>query len=930
MRRLDDITRLVSDWVWETDEEFRLTFLSFRVFEVLGFHSLELVGRRMTDLGTFSSEDGTPIELNWKSPFRDIALEIEDRNGSRKHFRVSGLPMYSPESGAFTGVLGTARDVTLHRRAELALRESEYLLRTLVANVPVILFSLDLDGVFVLSEGRSLSALGLSPGEAVGKSVFDLYGNVPEVGRCFRRAVAGEIVQAVIEYDGSTFQCTFSPIRDEQEKITGVIGVAANITGRARAQSELRESEERFRNLIEGSLLGIVIDHHGKPAFANQAFAQMFGYQNAEQILELDSLDSVYQAHEKERIRTYRNDRMAGRPAPTRYEFAGIKRDGTPILLETQVRAVTWKGRPAVQSTIIDITDRQRMLDNLRQLSQAVEQSPASVIITDTDGAIEYVNDKFVRITGYTAEEAIGKNPRILNSGKTPPERFDEMWRALGAGLEWRGEFLNKKKNGDLFWEYASISPIKDLDGTTTHYLAVKEDITLRKEYEKRLIQQANFDEMTGLPNRGLAVDRLFQATARCARENSKVGLLFIDLDRFKAVNDTLGHASGDLVLKEAGERIKSCLRAGDTVARLGGDEFTVILPGLAKGIDAESVAQKILETFRPAFLIEGREVFLSASVGITIWPDDGADRDQLLGNADSAMYQAKELGRNNFRFFTPELNEKALGRARMENQIRHALERGEFELNYQPMVDLRSGRMIRVEALIRWNNPELGRVGPDQFIPLAEEIGLIGSIGEWVMTRACRQAEDWRVKGIVPERISINVSSRQFRGPGLIEMVLGALDKTRIQPDNLELEITENLLMGDIPEIRQLLSRLRQIGVSLSIDDFGTGYSSLSYLRRFPVNVLKIDKSFVQDVTTDSDSAALVEAIINMARSLGLEVVAEGVETDGQMDFLRACGCDVAQGYYFSKPIPGDRFETLVREWDSAAYIGKTDRTSS
>jgi len=923
LRRLEDFTRLVSDWVWEADSDFRLTFVSFRVFEILGYHSLELVGRRLDDLGGFTGKDGAPADIDWTKPFRDVPFEIPTRGGAKRHFLVSGLPTFSPETGALTGVLGTARDVTVQRSAELALRGSEQRLQAIVGNVPVVLFALDRNGTFTLSEGKSLESLNLKPGELVGRSIFDVYRHAPEIIHSVRRALEGELVQSVNELKGLTFQFTFSPRRGENDEVCEVIGIAANITGRRKAQIELRESEERFHSLIEGSLLGVIIARDGKPMFANQACADIFGYGSPAEILRLESMDSLFHPQEIERIRTYRIDRMEGRPAPMRYEFRGRRKDGEAVIAEVQVRIVSWKGEPAIQSTLVDITEHKKMLEHLRHLSQAVEQSPASVIITDTTGAIQYVNEKFVQVTGYSADEVIGKNPRFLNSGQTPMEDYTEMYSMLRQGKEWRGEFLNRKKNGEEFWEYASISPIKGPDGNVTHYLAVKEDVTLRKEYERRLIQQANFDTMTGLPNRGLALDRLSQAVVRCGRDRMKVGLLFIDLDRFKSVNDTLGHATGDHVLREAGERIRNCLRAGDTVARLGGDEFTVILPGLLSGIDAEPVAQKILEAFTPAFRLNGREVFLSASIGITIWPDDAEDPDQLMGNADSAMYQAKDLGRNSFRFYTPELNERALTRARMENQIRHALERDEFELHYQPMVNLRSGQVVGIEALLRWRNVELGLVGPDEFIPLAEEIGLIAPIGKWVLQTACRQASHWKRLGFTPARISMNVSSRQFRGAALVETVDEILSTTDVDPQTLVLEITENLLMADIPEITRTMEALRKRGINLSVDDFGTGYSSLSYLRRFPVNALKIDKTFVQDATTDSDSAALVEAIIHMGRSLKLEVVAEGVETDAQMEFLRRRGCDIAQGYLFGKPLPNAQFMELIESWRPSTFFG-------
>ncbi|MBE0533321.1 MAG: EAL domain-containing protein [Rhodospirillales bacterium] len=921
LRRLDDITRLVSDWVWETDDALRLSYLSFRIFEVLGFHSLELVGRRLSDLGTFMAEDGTPIEMDWRTPFRDVAFEMADRDGNRKHFLVSGLPVYSAETGAFTGVRGTARDITARRRAEMALRDSEQRLLAVVSNLPVVLFSLDAAGVFTLCEGKEPEALGLDPGTVIGKSAFDIYADHPDLVADIRRALAGEAVVSPLKIDDYSFECAFSPIRNDNT-VAGVIGVAINITGRARAQKELHESEERFRNLIEGSLLGIVIHRAGKPIFANQAYATIFGYDNPEEILRLPMLDPLHHLDDRQRVARYRRDRAQGHLSPACYEFQGCRRDGTRILVEAQVRVVIWKGKPAVQSTVIDVTEHRRTVENLRKLSQAVEQSPASVIITDTTGAIEYVNPKFVEVAGYAAEEVIGKNPRLLKSGKMPAEAYEELWRKITSGQEWRGELLNRKKNGELYWESVSISPIKTPDGIITHFLAVKEDISLRKEYEKRLIQQANFDEVTGLPNRVLALDRLEQALARGLRQNHKVGLLFIDLDRFKYVNDTLGHHTGDHILKEAGARIRHCLRAADTVARLGGDEFTVIVPDLQLGIDVEPVAQKILESFGQPFHLGGREIFLTPSIGITIWPDDGSLPDELMRNADTAMYRAKEMGRNNFRFFTPELNERALTRARMEHQIRHALDRNEFELHYQPLVDLATGRIVRAEALLRWHNPELGQVSPEDFIPLAEEIGLITPIGEWVLRTACRQAMAWRAEGLCPERISVNVSSRQFRGLSLFDTVVGILEETGMPPTGLELEITENLLMADIPEVIDGLRRLDDLGISLSVDDFGTGYSSLSYLRRFPVSVLKIDKSFVKDVATDSDNATLVEAIITMGRSLKLEVVAEGVETGAQMGFLRQRGCDYAQGYYYSRPTPTADFRQLMRDWEPLPLV--------
>ncbi|MBT3360708.1 MAG: EAL domain-containing protein [Rhodospirillales bacterium] len=575
-----------------------------------------------------------------------------------------------------------------------------------------------------------------------------------------------------------------------------------------------------------------------------------------------------------------------------------------------------------VVTVSLDITERMSAEDDVRKLSLAVEQSPASVMITDPTGVIEYVNPKFVDVTGYSAEEVMGKSPQILNSGYTPPEYYRELWETVLAGREWRGEFHNKKKNGENFWEYASVSPIKDHNGEITHLLAVKEDITVRKQHEEQLLQQMNYDNVTDLPNRVLGLDRLTQALARSHRNNTTVALLFIDLDRFKNVNDTLGHSAGDRLLKEAGLRLCECIRGGDTVARLGGDEFTIILPDLQSPNNAEHVAEKVHSAFTQPFFIEGQELFVTASIGITVYPMDADAPHALMQNADAAMYQAKELGKNQTRFFTRELNEQALERVKIENHLRRAIERDEFSLHYQPIAELRSGRLVGAEALLRWHNDELGNVPPSLFIPQAEDAGLISSIGEWVLEDVCRQHAKWRDKSGPPIRISVNVSSRQFREGALVDTIKRASREHGVPWENLELEITEGLLMDDLPESKVTFRELNAMGMRFSLDDFGTGYSSLNYLKRFPVRSLKIDRSFIQGVIDIPDDAVLVQAIINMAHSMKLEVVAEGVETRDQLDFVRQNGCDLVQGYFFSKPIPADQFFELMTDWRGAEMM--------
>ena len=445
-----------------------------------------------------------------------------------------------------------------------------------------------------------------------------------------------------------------------------------------------------------------------------------------------------------------------------------------------------------------EVEERRKAEESLRKLSMAVEQSPASVVITDRNAIIEYVNPKFIEVTGYAAAEVIGGNPRILNSGLTPQETIKDLWKTLVSGKEWRGEFYNRKKNGETYWEYASVSPIRATDGSITHYLAVKEDITLRKDYEKTLVRQANYDSLTGLANRLLARDRLDQAVKRARRERSIVGLLFIDLDHFKKVNDTLGHAAGDELIIETARRLQDCLREQDTVARsgeqdesgtvarLGGDEFTVILPGLRKPQNVEIVADRILRSCAKPFLVKDQELFLSASIGITICPDDAEDPEILMRNADAAMYQAKEAGRNTFRYFKSEFNDIAQERLRMENELRHGFAHGELEVFFQPLFDSVNNTLEGAEALLRWRSPSRGLVTPDQFIPLAEDTGLIVPIGEWVLRTACEQAATWQDYCGKPLYVSVNVATRQFQQSNLVEIVSRTLRETALPPERV------------------------------------------------------------------------------------------------------------------------------------------------
>lgn len=581
--------------------------------------------------------------------------------------------------------------------------------------------------------------------------------------------------------------------------------------------------------------------------------------------------------------------------------------------LEAMNERLEEKVKERTAALIAEIAERKKVEEQLRKLSQAIEQSPSIVLILDTEGRIEYVNPKFSQITDYAPEEVVGLNLRDLS--EQSPKEYQQMWKAITSGEEWRGEFRSKKKNGELYWELTSTSPIRNPEGIITHFLVVKEDITQRKRDEETILHMAYHDALTDLPNRSLLNDRLTQALVHARRNKQMLAVMFIDLDRFKTINDTLGHAIGDQLLQSVAKRLVNLLREGDTVARMGGDEFILLLPGITQAESAAKIAYKILEAFKPSFYFNDHELHVTSSIGIALYPDDGEDAETLLKNADTAMYRAKEQGRNNYQFYTPAMNATAFERLVLENNLRRALERKEFVIYYQPKICLQTEQIVGMEALVRWQHPELGLISPAKFIPLAEETGLIVPLGAWVLHTACTQSKTWQNAGFPPLDIAVNLSARQFQQPDLVEMVARVLEETGLAPYHLQLEITESIAMQNVEFTVKMLRKLKEMGIRILLDDFGVDYSSLSYLKRFPLHALKIDQSFMHDISTNSYSAMIITMIITLAHSLKLNVIAEGVETKEQLDFLKQLHCDEAQGYYFGPPISAEEFTQLLQK---------------
>jgi diguanylate cyclase (GGDEF)-like protein/PAS domain S-box-containing protein len=834
------------------------------------------------------------------------------------------LIAHRSKTGEVEYVSTIMRDLTQQKQADQALRSREEGLRLAQQVGNVGSWELDLVDETLSWSEQMYRIIGQDPQRFVlGRaSWLDLVhpDDRPRLLATFEDAVAGRrpytIDHRIQLPDGSLRYVheRAEVVRDTDGRPLRLVGTMQDITERKQAEEALRRSERRFRQLVEST---DVIPWSADPdtlrfTYVGPQAVKVLGYALQQWYTDGFWLDRM---HPDDRGWVLRKARLAleqGRE--TELEYRMLTADGRTVWLRDIFSVVADEGGQAsLQGFLFDITNRKRAEEQLRLAGEVFQSSGEAIVITDSEMRIVSVNPAFTTVTGYSAEEAVGQTPYSLSPGIRSQERDREIWARVWQEGYWQGEVWDRRRNGDVYPEWLTVSVVRDASGRPVNYIEIFSDVSERKEREERVQHLAHHDFLTDLPNRVLLNDRITQAISLAERNRTQTAVIFLDLDRFKNVNDSLGHTVGDKLLQEVAWRLRGSMRASDTVSRLGGDEFVILIPDMADAADVARTAQKVLDAVSHPYSIDGHELVTTPSIGISVYPNDGHDVETLLKNADAAMYHAKESGRNNYQFFTQDMNTRALERLSLERSLRRAIDREELRLHYQPQYDVRTGRIVGVEALIRWEHPDLGLIPPGRFMLFAEDTGLILPVGEWVLREACRQNQAWQSQGLPAVRVAVNISALQFRNAGFPLTVQAALKEAGLNSRWLVLEVTESVIMQDAERVTDSLKQLKSLGLELAIDDFGTGYSSLSYLKRFPIDRIKIDQSFVRDITSDKDDEAITSAIIGLTHNLGLRTIAEGVETPEQLDFLQRHGCDEAQGFLFSRPLTPEECTTVL-----------------
>ena len=848
-------------------------------------------------------------------PLRSL-MQFSDRLSHGDFDTPLALPG-GDELGRLGSQMEQMRIAIRHLFEDIGQREERF--RTIVTQVPGAVFRVRPGGPIDFVSDAIEEISGYSAASLM-RSTTDAWADLicPEDRRMQRRLVRDALIAGrpyQVEYRIIDASGTERWVCENGQPQVSEAGDALWVDGILSDISERKHNEMRIEGLLaeqsailDNVMFGVMFVRHGRVVSANRRCEELFGYTSGQ--LAGGRAGMVFPgAEESEGVAGV--DLVGGQYVTEERQYR--RADGTMFWCLVSGYAIEpLRAQEGSIWVFADVTERKLAEEKLRLSATVLEHIADGVMVIGLDGRIVAINPAFTQITGYTESEALGRDWTLNRSTRHDIMFYQRMWADLAEGGFWRGEIWKTRKNGELYLEWLTVSAVRDNAGEVTHHACVFSDITKVKESQDKLDHMAHHDPLTALPNRLLFHDRLQHALLRAARDGEQLAILFIDLDRFKNVNDTLGHHVGDELLKQVARALSVHLREGDTLARLGGDEFIVLLEDIDGSAGAGLVAAKLVAMFEQPFMVSSYELFVTGSVGISMYPADAVDLNMLIRNADVAMYQAKARGRNGYQFYAPSMTGEGAARLRLETMLRRSIEKDEIFLNYQPQVEIDSGRLIGVEALVRWNNPELGLVPPVRFIPLAEDTGFINQLGKWVLYESCRQMIRWQEAGLYVPKIAVNLSVKQFERGSIVSMVADILKETGLAPHRLQLEVTESVIMNT-GDALVFINDLHAIGVGLAIDDFGTGYSSLAYLKQLPVQTLKIDRSFIKDISTDSNDEAIAIAIIQLGKSLNLSVIAEGVETEDQAAFLLRHGCNRAQGYLYSRP---ELAQVVLERW--------------
>lgn len=905
----------IPDIAWLKDRESRYIAINEALENSIGLRNADVVGK--TDLDFFPLDLAEhyrtdDMEVMKSGKRKQIEEYYIDKDGRKIWLETIKTPIFNKQNEVI-GTTGIARDITDRKELQDTLRilASDWQQTFDAINDGIVL--IDKNNIIQRVNKAVTNIIGMRPSETIGRLCWEVFHktNFPIHDCPFTVVKDTNKREGIAQLFGNKwFEVIVDPLFDNIGDLIGSVHIIMDITERKQKENELLESEERFRSTFEQAAVGIAhVAPDGTWLRMNRKLCDIVGY-TYDELIKLTFQDITFADDldvDLEFVRQVLADEIKTYTLEKQY----IRKDGSTVWIELTVSLVRDpEGKPDYFISVInDISVRKAAQEEMKRLSMSVEQATEAIIITDTEGKIDYVNSAAQHITGYNREELIGSIPSIFKPEMLSENFYRGLWETINSGNSFTEIIKDTKKNGEPYYLLQTIRPLKDKSGKIINFITTGKDITQQKAVEQKLNYLIYNDALTGIPNRIFYTERLEREIARAAYDGTVVATVIIDIDRFKYINDANGNAFGDKVLKTIAERLSASVRKGDIVARLGSDEFGLILIDIKRSEDIIHFIDKLMNNISMPIEEESR---LTISGGISLYPNDGASVEVLLKSADIALLKSKKEGGNNIQFVATEMTIKASEFALMEKRLIKALKENEFVMHYQPYWDVKTKVMTGMEALIRWQSKDLGLVPPVRFISILEETGLIIDVGKWILKKCCSQLREWLNKGYKAVPVSINFSSIQFRQKDLLETITATIEESDIDPHLITMEITESAIMEDPEFTNSVLNNIKQQGISISIDDFGTGYSSLSYLRRFPIDNLKIDISFIRDLSEDPDTASIVTAIIGMAHTLGLKTIAEGIETEEQWKILRLLRCDLGQGFYYSKPLPAMEVETF------------------